>query len=235
MRGCWPRSRRLVVRAGGGGPGGVPTAWYGLADLAGARAGQRLLVHAATGGVGMAAVADRPAPGPGGVRDREPRQAWACWPGWAWTRRTSPPRGTRGSRAAFLAATGGAGVDIVLNALAGELTDASPAAAGARRGVRGDGQDRPARPRRGRRRTTPGSPTGRSTWPMPARTGWGRSWRGDRAAGGRGAGAAAGAVLGCAAGAGGVPVHEPGPAHRQDRADHPARPGRAPRRRVRCW
>ena len=39
---------------------GVPvaflTAWYGLVDLGGARAGQRLLVHAATGGVGTAAV-----------------------------------------------------------------------------------------------------------------------------------------------------------------------------------
>ncbi|HEY7143120.1 MAG TPA: SDR family NAD(P)-dependent oxidoreductase, partial [Streptosporangiaceae bacterium] len=32
------------------------TAWYGLVDLAGARAGQRVLVHAAAGGVGMAAV-----------------------------------------------------------------------------------------------------------------------------------------------------------------------------------
>ena len=39
---------------------GVPvvflTAWYGLSVLAGLRAGQRVLVHAATGGVGMAAV-----------------------------------------------------------------------------------------------------------------------------------------------------------------------------------
>ena len=33
------------------------TAWYALVDLAGARRGQRLLVHAAAGGVGMAAVA----------------------------------------------------------------------------------------------------------------------------------------------------------------------------------
>jgi len=33
------------------------TAWFGLVDLAGARAGQRVLVHAAAGGVGMAAVA----------------------------------------------------------------------------------------------------------------------------------------------------------------------------------
>ncbi|BCB82740.1 hypothetical protein Psuf_000530 [Phytohabitans suffuscus] len=32
------------------------TAWYGLSDLAGLRRGQRLLIHAATGGVGLAAV-----------------------------------------------------------------------------------------------------------------------------------------------------------------------------------
>ena len=37
-------------------PVAFATAWYGLVDLARARAGQRLLVHAATGGVGMAAV-----------------------------------------------------------------------------------------------------------------------------------------------------------------------------------
>ena len=39
---------------------GVPlvflTAYYGLVDLAGLRAGERVLVHAAAGGVGMAAV-----------------------------------------------------------------------------------------------------------------------------------------------------------------------------------
>ena len=32
------------------------TAYYGLVDLAGLRAGERVLVHAAAGGVGMAAV-----------------------------------------------------------------------------------------------------------------------------------------------------------------------------------
>ena len=37
-------------------PVAFATAWYGLVDLAGATAGQRLLVHAAAGGVGMAAV-----------------------------------------------------------------------------------------------------------------------------------------------------------------------------------
>ncbi|MEV0376064.1 alcohol dehydrogenase catalytic domain-containing protein, partial [Streptomyces sp. NPDC050636] len=37
-------------------PSAFMTAWYALAELAGARAGQRVVVHAAAGGVGMAAV-----------------------------------------------------------------------------------------------------------------------------------------------------------------------------------
>ena len=58
MRGCWPRSRRgwSFARAAAV-PVAFATAWYALVDLAGARRGQRLLVHAAAGGVGMAAVA----------------------------------------------------------------------------------------------------------------------------------------------------------------------------------
>ena len=38
-------------------PAVFATAWYALVDLAAARPGQRVLVHAAAGGVGMAAVA----------------------------------------------------------------------------------------------------------------------------------------------------------------------------------
>ena len=56
---------------------GVPvvflTAWYGLAELAGLRAGESVLVHAGTGGVGMAAVALARHWGARGVRDR---QSW---------------------------------------------------------------------------------------------------------------------------------------------------------------
>ena len=106
-------------------PVAFATAWYALADLAGARPGQKLLVHAAAGGVGHGRGGDRPAPGPGGLRHRQPRQARR--PG-----RDGPGRGAhrlvagrRTFEAKFLAATGGSGVDIVLNALAGELTDAS--------------------------------------------------------------------------------------------------------------
>ena len=105
-------------------PVAFATAWYALGDLAGARAGQRLLVHAATGGVGMAAVAiarrlglevfATASPGKHGVlRAMGLDEAHVA----------SSRDG--GFEAAFLAATGGAGMDIVLNALAGELTDAS--------------------------------------------------------------------------------------------------------------
>src|SRR6202034_4114711 len=38
-------------------PVAFATAWYGLTDLGHAQAGQKLLVHSAAGGVGMAAVA----------------------------------------------------------------------------------------------------------------------------------------------------------------------------------
>ena len=170
------------------------------------------------------------------LRHGQPGQAGACWPGWAWTPAHIASSRTAEFEAQFLAATGGAGVDIVLNALAGELTDASlrllprggPFVEMGKTDVRdpaGSARDHPGvglpgvRPGRGRA--------------GPARA---RSWRevtGLLAAGD--AGAAAGAGLGRAAGAGGVPVHEPGPAHRQDRADHPAGPGRPADGRARCW
>ena len=206
-------------------PVAFATAWYGLADLAGARAGQRLLVHAGPAAWG-----------------------WPRWrsPGtWAWrcTPRPAPAKhatlAAMGLDAAHIASSrdagferavpgrhGGAGVDIVLNSLAGELTDASLRLLPRRRDVHRDGQDRRPRPGAGRRGSSGRAGTGPSTWrggPGPARA---DPRPGDGAAGGRGAGAAAGAGLGRAPGAGGVPVHEPGPAHRQARADHPARPGR---------
>ncbi|WP_411104780.1 type I polyketide synthase [Streptomyces sp. cmx-4-9] len=100
------------------------TAYYGLVDLAGVQAGERLLVHAAAGGVGMAAV--------------QLARHWgvevyatASEPKWDAVRAL----GVAGERIAssrdlsfreeFLAATGGAGVDVVLNALAGGFIDAS--------------------------------------------------------------------------------------------------------------
>ncbi|MEU3664532.1 type I polyketide synthase [Streptomyces sp. NPDC032940] len=100
------------------------TAYYGLVDLAGLRRGERLLVHAAAGGVGMAAV--------------QLARHWgvevfatASEPKWDAVRAL----GVDGERIAssrdlsfrerFLEVTGGSGVDVVLNALAGEFIDAS--------------------------------------------------------------------------------------------------------------
>ncbi|HEY7146158.1 MAG TPA: beta-ketoacyl synthase N-terminal-like domain-containing protein, partial [Streptosporangiaceae bacterium] len=92
------------------------TAWYALVDLAGVRAGQRLLVHAAAGGVGMAAVAiarhlgaevyGTASPGKHGV---------LAGLGLDGAHVASSRDG--GFEDAFLAATGGAGMDVVLNAL----------------------------------------------------------------------------------------------------------------------
>jgi NADPH:quinone reductase-like Zn-dependent oxidoreductase/NADP-dependent 3-hydroxy acid dehydrogenase YdfG/acyl carrier protein len=94
------------------------TAWYGLVDLAGARRGQKLLIHAATGAVGMAAVT---------VARQLGLEIYAT---------ASPAKHPvllgMGLPADHIASSRTAGfadafppVDIVLNALAGELTDAS--------------------------------------------------------------------------------------------------------------
>ncbi|MEV0430985.1 SDR family NAD(P)-dependent oxidoreductase, partial [Micromonospora sp. NPDC050495] len=100
------------------------TAYYALRDLADVRAGESLLVHAAAGGVGTAAVQlarlwqvelyGTASPG-----------KWAALAGQGLTgARVASSRDT-GFEAAFRAATGGRGVDVVLNALAGEFVDAS--------------------------------------------------------------------------------------------------------------
>jgi polyketide synthase 12 len=100
------------------------TAYYALADLAGARVGERVLVHAATGGVGMAAV--------------QLARHWglevfatASLSKWETLRSMGfDDHHIANSRAldfeqSFAAATGGEGVDVVLNSLTGEFVDAS--------------------------------------------------------------------------------------------------------------
>ncbi|WSC96618.1 SDR family NAD(P)-dependent oxidoreductase [Streptomyces sp. NBC_01754] len=100
------------------------TAWYGLRDLGGVTAGESVLVHAAAGGVGMAAV--------------QLAQHWGLevyataspgkWP--TVTANGVDPTHIASSRdlafeEQFRTATGGRGVDVVLNSLAGEFLDAS--------------------------------------------------------------------------------------------------------------
>ncbi|QKW11258.1 type I polyketide synthase [Streptomyces sp. NA04227] len=100
------------------------TAYYGLVDLAGLQRGERLLVHAAAGGVGMAAVQLARHFGVEVL-------ATASEPKWAAVRELGVADDRIASsrnlsfREKFLEATDGAGVDVVLNALAGEFIDAS--------------------------------------------------------------------------------------------------------------
>jgi candicidin polyketide synthase FscB len=114
----WPFAQAAAV------PVAFATAWLGLADLARARRGQRVLVHAAAGGVGMAAVAVARHLGlevyatASLGKHRVLREMGLAEDHVASSRDT-------GFETAFLAVTGGAGMDIVLNSLAGELTDAS--------------------------------------------------------------------------------------------------------------
>ena len=94
------------------------TAWCALTDLAGARAGQKLLVHAASGGVGMAAMAIARHLGLEVYATASPgKHAVLAGLGLDEAHIAS-------SRTAEFAGRFPA-MDIVLNALAGELTDAS--------------------------------------------------------------------------------------------------------------
>ena len=105
-------------------PVAFTTAWYALVDLAQARPGQQLLVHAATGGVGMAAVTIARHLGLEVFGTASPGK-WGVLAGMDLDSAHVGSSRTAGFADRFLAATGGAGADIVLNALAGELTDAS--------------------------------------------------------------------------------------------------------------
>jgi NADPH:quinone reductase-like Zn-dependent oxidoreductase len=100
------------------------TAWYGLVDLAGLRAGERVLVHAATGGVGMAAVQIARHLGAEVYSTASPgKHPVLAEMGVDASHRASSR--DLGFEETFRRATGGHGVDVVLNSLAGDLTDAS--------------------------------------------------------------------------------------------------------------
>ncbi|WP_299537467.1 type I polyketide synthase [uncultured Streptomyces sp.] len=97
------------------------TAFYGLVDLGGLRSGERVLVHAAAGGVGMAAVQI--------ARHRGAEVfGTASVSKWAATGLDADHLSSSrdlGFEDVFRSRTGGRGVDVVLNALAGEFIDAS--------------------------------------------------------------------------------------------------------------
>ncbi|OEV03910.1 zinc-binding dehydrogenase, partial [Streptomyces oceani] len=107
---------------------GVPvafmTAYYGLADLAGLRRGESVLVHSAAGGVGMAAVQLAREWGVEVFATASPSKWDQVVAGGVRRERVFSSR-TTDFAAGVLAATGGRGVDVVLNSLAGEFVDAS--------------------------------------------------------------------------------------------------------------
>ncbi|MFY1636765.1 SDR family NAD(P)-dependent oxidoreductase [Solwaraspora sp. WMMB335] len=100
------------------------TALYGLTDLAGLRAGERLLVHAAAGGVGSAAVQLGRHLGAEVYATASPAK-WPAVRGLGVAADRIASSRDLGFRETFLAATDGAGMDVVLDALAGEFVDAS--------------------------------------------------------------------------------------------------------------
>ena len=117
-----PEGWSLVTAAG------VPvvflTALYGLSVLAGLRPGERVLVHAATGGVGMAAVQLARHWG-AEVFATASRGKWDTLRAMGFDDDHIGDSRTLDFEEKFSSTTGGAGVDVVLNSLAGEFTDAS--------------------------------------------------------------------------------------------------------------
>ena len=107
---------------------GVPvvflTALYGLADLGGLCAGESVLVHAATGGVGMAAVQLARLWG-AQVFVTASRGKWDTLRAMGFDEDHIGDSRTLEFEEKFLAVTKGRGVDVVLDSLAGEFVDAS--------------------------------------------------------------------------------------------------------------
>jgi polyketide synthase 7 len=100
------------------------TALYGLSVLAGVKAGQRVLVHAATGGVGMAAVQLARHWG-AEVFATASRGKWDTLRAMGFDDKHIADSRSLEFEEKVLAATDGAGVDVVLNSLAGQFVDAS--------------------------------------------------------------------------------------------------------------
>jgi acyl transferase domain-containing protein/NADPH:quinone reductase-like Zn-dependent oxidoreductase/acyl carrier protein len=100
------------------------TAYYALVDLAGLRPGERLLVHAAAGGVGMAAVQIAHYLGAEVFGTASPGK-WDALRALGLADTHMASSRTLDFKSEFLEVTDGGGVDVVLNSLAGEFVDAS--------------------------------------------------------------------------------------------------------------
>ncbi|MFK4070363.1 SDR family NAD(P)-dependent oxidoreductase [Streptomyces sp. NPDC029674] len=112
------------MREAAGVPAAFLTAWYGLVELAGLKSGERVLVHAATGGVGMAAVQIARHLGAEVFATASPaKHAVLEEMGIDAAHRASSR--DLAFEDAFRDVTDGRGMDVVLNSLAGEFVDAS--------------------------------------------------------------------------------------------------------------
>ncbi|MFI1160781.1 amino acid adenylation domain-containing protein [Streptomyces sioyaensis] len=100
------------------------TAYHCLRTLAPLTSGQRLLVHAATGGVGLAAIQLARYWGAEVFATASP-QKWGTLRDLGFDGDHMANSRTCDFASAFLDVTGGAGADVVLNSLAGEFVDAS--------------------------------------------------------------------------------------------------------------
>jgi polyketide synthase 12 len=107
---------------------GIPavflTAWYGLVELAGLRPGEAVLVHAAAGGVGMAALQLARHLGAEIFATASPGK-WDVLRSLGLDEDHIASSRTAEFEDHFRRVTAGRGVDVVLNCLTGELTDAS--------------------------------------------------------------------------------------------------------------
>ncbi|MGW4741981.1 type I polyketide synthase [Nocardia xishanensis] len=100
------------------------TAYYALVDLAGLRAGESLLLHAATGGVGLAAIQLARHLGAQVLTTASPAK-WPVLRELGFGAGDIANSRTLDFESMFLERTGGRGVDVVLNSLAGDFVDAS--------------------------------------------------------------------------------------------------------------
>ncbi len=103
--------------------GAFMTAWYGLIDLAGLQEGERVLVHAAAGGVGMAAVQLARYLGAEVWVTASPGK-WDVLRGMGIEDAHIASSRSLDFKERFLRATDGEGLDVVLNSLAGDYVDA---------------------------------------------------------------------------------------------------------------
>ncbi|MEE2035871.1 SDR family NAD(P)-dependent oxidoreductase [Nocardiopsis sp. CT-R113] len=100
------------------------TAYYGLVDLAAVRPGESVLIHAAAGGVGMAAVQLARHMGARVFATASPHK-WPVLEDFGLEKECLASSRTLDFEASLRAANGGRGMDVVLNSLTGAFVDAS--------------------------------------------------------------------------------------------------------------